>query len=93
MKNQINLDSDGSTSVFWYEKYCSQTKNINNGMDIQTNSGNMIMKKKCKILKLGEGYFHGKFLTNIIGLSDMRKISCVTNDSGKETAFQLHLQN
>ena len=50
----------------------------------------MYMNKSCSISDLGNGYFNKNGLTNIIGLTDMRKIFWLTYESSKESAFLVH---
>ena len=93
MKNKVLLDSGATTSIFCNPKYCQQIKNANIPIKIQTNSGNMMATKSCYIPELGRAYYNGCGMTNIIGLSQMRKKYRVTYDSQKEPAFYIHMKN
>ena len=93
MRNKVLLDSGATTSIFCNPKYCKEIKDSNIPIKIQTNSGNMIATRSCHIPELGEAYYNGKGMTNIIGLSQMRKKYRVTYDSQKEPAFHIHMKN
>ena len=53
----------------------------------------MVASKACEIPELGEAYFNENGMTNIIGLSQMRRKYRVTYDSHKEPAFHIHMKD
>ena len=92
MQNKILLDSDSTTTVFCNEDYCDTIKSSET-VEIKKNGGTMLMNESCMVPDLGKGYFNKNRLTNIIGLTNMRKKFRVTYDSSKEPAFLIHTKN
>ena len=90
MKNKIILDSGSSTTLFCNKNYCNKIKNTKNPIDIHTNGGTLQVKESCELPEIGESYYDKNAMTNIIGLSDMRKKFRITYDSEKEAAFLIH---
>ena len=93
MKDKVLLDSGATTSIFCNPNYCKYIRNASLPIKIQTNSGNMMATRSCHIPELGKAYYSDEGMTNIIGLSQMRKKYRVTYDSQKEPAFHIHMKN
>ena len=91
MKNRVMLDGDALTSIFCNTKFCQGVKSTRIPMQMQTNSGNILASKSYRIPKLGEAYFNKKGMTNIIGLSQMRRRYQVTYNSEKEPTFFIYM--
>ena len=92
MKNKVLLDSGSSTSIFCNKKYFQVVREAQTQIRIQMNSGSMIASV-CEIPEVGEAYYSDKGMTNIIGLSQMRRKYRITYDSEKEPAFFSYMKN
>ena len=91
MINRVLLDIGASISIFCNPKFCKEVKPARIPMRIQTNSGSMLASEACDVPELGEAYLNNKGLTNIIGLSQIRRQHRVTYDFGKEPASFIHM--
>ena len=92
LKKLILLDSDSNTTVFCEKNYVNEIWNVDDSMGLGTNGGgSLTSRKKCNIPYLGEHWFNGDSITNIIAIKDMTDKYRVTMDSAVEKALFVHL--